>query len=354
MVNPKWRKFERLVAAINQALAQGAQVEWDSVINGRQFDVVMRFKVGAYDYLTVIECRDGKKAVPVGEVEAFVTKARDVKADKAVMVSSTGFQSGAQTVAEKYGLELFTLSYIDEVSEQLLSDELYPALRVYNLAIQHAVSKNWILLPEDKNLPAYLAQHLKFTVSGKEWTLDQVVRSIQPQLMRQVSPEAQLHTLRLPGNSKAFLPHTHEEQPVAGLKFSYCITSFRTLRTPGLDPFLLYNRLYAYKNVLTGNVTAIPKANVKLGFDTQLRPGRFYVNPDLEFSYYCVGIEGDTAHMILLESYQFGTLFQAEYHQFDQYAHQYVEITDNEEIARLRKVGANVLKDVGERLNRPL
>ncbi|MGH9877186.1 MAG: hypothetical protein ACRD5H_06070, partial [Nitrososphaerales archaeon] len=75
-MDKKWKKFERLVGAINKTLASGVQVEWNVLIQGRQFDVVMRFIVGAYKYHTVIECRDSINSVPVGDVEAFITKSK--------------------------------------------------------------------------------------------------------------------------------------------------------------------------------------------------------------------------------------------------------------------------------------
>ena len=345
--NPKWRKFERLVTAIHRALAHGAQVDWDCKINGRQFDVVMRFTVGSYNYLTVIECRDTKTDVPVGDVEAFVTKSRDAKADKAVMVSSSGFQSGAREVADRHGIELFSVSYIEGLPTQLLSDELYPALQIYELAFQDAESRDWIYLREDRNLPVYLAHNLKITVGGKEWTLDRVIQSLKNQLLRQASSNSEIYTLEFPHLSTAFIPYSCTTHSVSALKFRYRITSFRALRTPGLDPFLLSGS-YTYTNIATGKVIVIPKGDVKLGFDTVLQPGHFYFNANLEFSYYCISLEGNTAHMALVESYQHGILIQAEFTQSIEYAHQYTEITDPGEINRLRNVGANVLEAVYE------
>ena len=47
MADPrKWKEFERLVAAIHAAADQGAQVQWDQKVKGRQFDVVIQFKKG--------------------------------------------------------------------------------------------------------------------------------------------------------------------------------------------------------------------------------------------------------------------------------------------------------------------
>src|SRR2546430_2236150 len=83
-----WKLLEKLVAAIHRAEMQGAKIKWNEKINGRQFDVTVRFMRGPYRYLTVIECKDWENPVKAETVEALVTKAKDVKADKAVIVSS--------------------------------------------------------------------------------------------------------------------------------------------------------------------------------------------------------------------------------------------------------------------------
>jgi hypothetical protein len=53
-----WKLFEKIVAAIHHAESRGAKVVWNDKINGRQFDVTVRFLHGLYEYLTVIECKD--------------------------------------------------------------------------------------------------------------------------------------------------------------------------------------------------------------------------------------------------------------------------------------------------------
>ena len=66
----QWKQFERLVAAIQQALSGAdAAIEWSEDIGGREFDVTVRFSKVAYNYLTVVEAKD--YLVPVKEVEAF-------------------------------------------------------------------------------------------------------------------------------------------------------------------------------------------------------------------------------------------------------------------------------------------
>lgn len=125
---PKWQTFERLVVAVHKATARGANVEWNAKLDRRQFDVVMRFRVGSYDYLTVIECKDQNRAVSVEQVEAFITKSRDAGADKSVMVSRSGFQDGAVKVARRHNIDLFELSRLNAIPEELLDCCVLPFL----------------------------------------------------------------------------------------------------------------------------------------------------------------------------------------------------------------------------------
>ena len=103
-------KFERIVAAVHAAQHKGAEVVWNEHVDGRQFDVVIRFKFGFYDYLVLIECKDHKEFVKASEVDAFVTKKTDAHASKAIMVSASGFQKKARDVAKKHGIHLYTLN----------------------------------------------------------------------------------------------------------------------------------------------------------------------------------------------------------------------------------------------------
>src|SRR5271165_4168940 len=119
MADPrKWKHFERLIAAIHAAANRGAKVKWNDSINGRQFDVTIRFKQGLYEYLTVVECKDYTRPVPVEKVEAFVTKSQDVGAHHGVLASSSGFQEGALHAAKKHNITLIhvTSSYDVDLS----------------------------------------------------------------------------------------------------------------------------------------------------------------------------------------------------------------------------------------------
>lgn len=66
----EWRDFERIIAAIEIATNRGATVTWDEDIDGRQFDVAVRFTNGPHQYLTLIECKDPRNvSCPVNRRE---------------------------------------------------------------------------------------------------------------------------------------------------------------------------------------------------------------------------------------------------------------------------------------------
>src|SRR5438445_7421105 len=96
--DPKWRKFEKVVAGIHILVDKGATVKFNDRIRGKrtgrkwQVDVSVRFLQGFYSHLTIIECKDRSKRVPIDDVRAFITKMNDIGANKGVLASASGFQ----------------------------------------------------------------------------------------------------------------------------------------------------------------------------------------------------------------------------------------------------------------------
>src|SRR3546814_17856800 len=99
--------LERIVAGIHVVTTEGAEVIWHEKINGRPFDVVVRFQVGTLRYLVLIEVKNRSRKVTAELIESFVTNVRDQKPSKTVVVSAAGFQSGAVLVVDRHGVDLF-------------------------------------------------------------------------------------------------------------------------------------------------------------------------------------------------------------------------------------------------------
>lgn len=113
--DPKWKKFEKIVAGIHMLQCEGADVKFDDHIHGkltsseRQIDVSLRFTNGFYDYLTIVECKDTGRNVSIKEISDLSIKMEDVGAQHGVIVAAEGFQKGAIELAKSKKIETFTL-----------------------------------------------------------------------------------------------------------------------------------------------------------------------------------------------------------------------------------------------------
>jgi hypothetical protein len=110
---PKWMEFEKKAFEIQKSLSSAnSEVTHNDLIHGqesktdRQIDISIRSKVGTYSILVAVECKDYKNPVDVTEVEAFISKIRDVRAHKGVMISARGFTEAARNRADHNDIDL--------------------------------------------------------------------------------------------------------------------------------------------------------------------------------------------------------------------------------------------------------
>jgi hypothetical protein len=114
------RAFELLVAKIQQQLAPDAEVIHNTRIKGRitkrsrQIDVLVKQRIGQYEMLIVLECRDYKVPVDVNSVAAFEGFLRDVGAHKGVLVCPRGFTQSAKHWAVDNQIDLYNPIDTDE------------------------------------------------------------------------------------------------------------------------------------------------------------------------------------------------------------------------------------------------
>lgn len=105
-----WNGFEQLIAKLHET--GNVTVERDVVLTGRsgaprQIDVLVRHKQGLYEHLVVVECKYWNSAIERLHVDALTTTIREVGADRGVIFSTSGFQSGAIAQAKQDNIELF-------------------------------------------------------------------------------------------------------------------------------------------------------------------------------------------------------------------------------------------------------
>jgi Restriction endonuclease len=340
----KWKHFERLVTAIHAAADRGAIVRWDESINGRQFDVTVRFKQGLYDYLTVVECKDFTKPVPVEKVEAFVTKSRDAGAHHAVLASSSGFQEGARHVARSHNITLLHVSASDEVDLSAFAAQWAgetEVLHVRSISLEYTDGEIRCL-PQEAHALRYYVNGISLACSREAQeriSLQDLVQQNSIRFLDNPSGVYQDFSIACPANFLVISPDDGEIplKELAHIHIQAGKDKARIVAGPVIfDPYLLTPDLKV-TNVASGEERIFSQRGLELGFDTVLEQGKFYENPYLAIFYYCERIEANTVTWCIVESYQLGKLLQGYFPQDLTCARYYVEVTDRGTLLRLRR-----------------
>jgi Restriction endonuclease len=108
------RQLEILVSKIQKQLAPDAEVLHNVRLPGRhskrdrQVDVLVRKKIGQYEMLIVLDCKDYAKPVDVKGVEEFYGLLKDVGAHKGALVCPRGFSAAAKERATGLQIDLYS------------------------------------------------------------------------------------------------------------------------------------------------------------------------------------------------------------------------------------------------------
>jgi hypothetical protein len=108
------RELEILVAKIQKELAPNAEVLHDAKLDGRQsktkrqIDVLVSQRIGQYEMLIVLDCKDYARPVDVKGVEEFHGIVKDVGAQKGALVCPRGFTEAAKTRATGLQIDLYS------------------------------------------------------------------------------------------------------------------------------------------------------------------------------------------------------------------------------------------------------
>lgn len=341
MASEKWKHFERLVAAIHRAADQGADVRWNEKIEGRQFDVTIRFKKGLYDYLTVVECKDYATPVPVGDVDAFVNKAKGAHANHAVMASPKGFQSGAQEVAGRDDMTLIHVTESSDIDPAIFGANWggeTDALSMETVELEYTDGTR-TKLPQQPNVMTYYCKNIILQTESERRTLDSVLEGLSVWFQRGEFGEYYDNAVDCPPNTLVAAPDDGVVplKPIARIHVRTALIKAKTLTGPVLfDPVLLVPDVKV-KNVATGEEKIFGRHELGLGVNTVFEEGKFYEQPQFANYYYCDQINGKMATIFLVESFQLGILFQGEFNQETQYSKFYLPVTDANVIRRLQR-----------------
>ena len=110
-----WRTYQKIVAGLHADEETRVETEYEYPIPGsgtKEIDVVVWDESDYYDYTVLIECKFHDSSLPQSVVDSVNGYFQRSDADKAVIVSRSGFQSGAIKRAEGTGVELLTLQQL--------------------------------------------------------------------------------------------------------------------------------------------------------------------------------------------------------------------------------------------------
>lgn len=114
--DPNWEIYQKIVAGLHADEDTRVETEYPYPIPGsgtKEIDVVVWDQSEHYEYTILIECKFHSDPISQSVVDSVNGYFQPSDADKAVIVSKAGFQSGAIERAEGTGVELLTLRQFD-------------------------------------------------------------------------------------------------------------------------------------------------------------------------------------------------------------------------------------------------
>jgi hypothetical protein len=161
------------------------------------------------------------------------------------------------------------------------------------------------------------------------------------EITRLATARTQRFVVEFPKGTVVIHPNLGTRTRVKSFSVLYQLITASDLKTTeglGVDPYF-DGSIYKLQNERTSEILMIDASKLRLGFHTILKPGKYYQNPHLGFSYYCLEVTELNADMVLVESHQAGRLFQATLRGSPrEWWWQFVEVSDKKEIERLTRL----------------
>lgn len=96
-----------------------------------QIDGLIEFTVGCIKCKTILECKQYKNSVPREKVEILYNRICAIGANKGILISTSGFQSGAIKYAAEHGIALIQIMHKSIKFIQARKKDLLETARTY-------------------------------------------------------------------------------------------------------------------------------------------------------------------------------------------------------------------------------
>lgn len=113
-----WHKYQKQAATLFKSIGCAAEIDKkvQGVRGGHEVDVWVSRSIYGLEHHWVVECKYWKSAVTKQHVITLKGIVDDVGADRGILLSSSGFQSGAISMAERSNI---TLTSLEEMKESI-------------------------------------------------------------------------------------------------------------------------------------------------------------------------------------------------------------------------------------------
>jgi hypothetical protein len=341
-VGARDRRMKKLLACLENEFSRMGRLlvplQSDWTTSGQVLAMVGE-KYGFYEYLLIVECKNYKYKVPVKDVESLRTKMQDVGADRAVMVTTVGYQAGAIETARAYNIELRTLAeevsdWTSVVKREVIRFPFFAGAEFDHDPLDRPLATERTPLTYDSIV------FLRQAEGRSPVTFAELIKNIAVQIHERGERLPAEVTVPFDPPWQVLFPNEQNPFPVRGVMLRFEPYVLRTDRTIDLPPRV---SKYIYENVVGQDRREVPATAVPIGLDTVLEPGKYYKN-DRGGYYKCIEIKG--VDVIWLEMNirqdENGQAFHGEFTQDMKYACYYIPVTEPVELAGLERIYARL------------
>jgi hypothetical protein len=228
-------------------------------------------------------------------------------------------------------------------AEEPLGGVFTPALSVYRVRLVEKDSGEEVEFEEWNGKLEYLMSNCKLLDNGVARTPIQVIEQWRRREAPAMDCDESRFEIGLPPGTIAEIPF-EEPFKASAIRFHWKLVTASIANGTILSRHLreLEVLQHELQDCITGGIVYKAKQSaLNLGFDVELEPGKFYSGLGGTAHYYCSDIEDGIATLLMIESYQHGSLIQAEFTVKLEDAKSFVEVKDNPTLTRLQKMLAD-------------
>lgn len=295
--------LKRLLQGIQTAEKQDGVLQWRQESQPDYTDLIALSRFGPFERKVFVRCYVSDEELSASDLQAFDRASKNEQSHMALVV---GNGLAAMQEAALKGVALLTLEALANISEDSLPDFFKPAMLVYGFRFKAIGQQIELALPEEPPLLAHLMRSLRVVGPDIDTTPEKIVEQWESEFAQLATSTPNTFSVQLPADSSMIHPNDPDSlngTPVNAFSWNYQLiplSEFLTKEGLGVDPYLLGRTLE--DELVKRNPKADP-ARMNTGFDTRLQFGRYYYNPNLQFSYYCESARKGFAKLVLVESY---------------------------------------------------